>query len=230
MAWLPLLRVVSLTGAVVSGIIALGISAHLLNFTTYWYGFYYTFTALTIASAALTMVTLPVMLLLDRFRTGAFTSMIAFEVVWLFVLWVLWIASAGLASDSIAKEFPDGCHSYWTDINTACREFSAITAFDYITWFFLSAYLWSVFAIAIRSAQGGKSIWRSSVKEEYGAGGAVASEKQTYPTTAYAPAATQPPVSQGYSTPQPAYNTPQPAQGTYGNAPAQYPPQGAAQV
>ena len=53
-------------------------------------------------------------LVLDRFRTGAFTSMIAFEVSWLFVLWVLWIASAGLASDSIAKEFPDGCHSYWS--------------------------------------------------------------------------------------------------------------------
>ena len=138
MAWLPLLRVVSLTGAVVSGIIALGISAHLLNFTTYWYGFYYTFTALTIASAALTMVTLPVMyvlhllrayrmlivnprLVLDRFRTGAFTSMVAFEVVWLFVLWVLWIASAGLASDSIAKEFPDGCHSYWSTSSSSPR-------------------------------------------------------------------------------------------------------------
>ncbi|KAL1741945.1 hypothetical protein HDZ31DRAFT_44344 [Schizophyllum fasciatum] len=223
MAWLPLLRLVSLSAAVVTAIVALGISAHLLHFTSFWYGFYYTFTALTIATAVLTMVTLPVMLVLDIVRTGAFTSMIGFEFGWLFVLWVLWIASAGLAADSVAKEFPNGCNSIFSDINQACREFSAITAFNFITWALLSAYLWSVFAIAIRSGQQGRSIWNSSVKEEFGSGSsAVPTEKQSYPTTAYSPAATQPPVGQ-------TYNTPQPGQGPYGQPSSQYPPR-AAQV
>lgn len=224
MAWLPLLRLTVLSTSVLFSIIVIGLAGNLIHFTTYWWGYYYVFSALSLATAVLTLITLPVMIAVDFMRTGAFTSKIVVELVWLFFLWVLWIASAGMSASAASTEVSGGCNYIDSDLNTACREISAITAFDFIIWFLLSAYMISLLVIAIRGHQNGAPVWSSSVKE-HSAGAGVPSEKQTYPTTTYVPAATQPPAG-GHP-----YNTPQPAQGTYtGGAPAQYPPQGAAQV
>lgn len=77
--------------------------------------------------------------------------MVVVELGTLGVLWVLWLAAGGLAADAISVVWISGCgyvnsksysslsvsrlNSFPTDeIDTACREFSAIAAFGFLNW------------------------------------------------------------------------------------------------
>jgi len=69
--------------AIASSFTVLILAAVVINFTSNdYYGRYYTFGALGIATSSLTLLTLPVMLLYSANRKGAFTSMISVEVAW----------------------------------------------------------------------------------------------------------------------------------------------------
>ncbi|KAF5388246.1 hypothetical protein D9615_000024 [Tricholomella constricta] len=164
---IPTLRLAAFGVVSVFSLIVLALSAHLINTTTTFYGGYFSFSALGVATAVLTMLTLPVMLAVDNMRKGAFTSMIIVELAWLGFLWVLWLSSAATASQVSLFVFGGPtCGSRSSRLSTACREASAIQAFSYLNWFILFGYIGTLLAFSIMAAtRGYKRVWFQSVKD-----------------------------------------------------------------
>lgn len=222
-------RVIALVLSVVFSLIVVGLSAHLISLTEEYYALYFVFCALGIATAGLTISTVPVMLIIDVIRRGAFTSMVVVELVWLFVLWVLWVATAGEAVSAGNYYFPSGCvYDKYPTVNEACREIQAVEAFSFLAFFVLLGYTSVLLVFTCIAAARGNSLWLRSVKE----------------STFLAPSSTAPPpqqpMDQYKGTPTPQYQVPvqQPqyagafGQPQYSGSPAPsqqpyYPPQAA---
>ena len=160
---LSTIRVAALGSVALFSLIVLGVAAHVTNLTTYNFGFYFTFAALSIATAVLSLLSLPVMIIVDKMRKGAFTSMIAVELGWLSFLWILWLSSAATASQA-SSGFNRGCRYRSGLISTTCREFRAIQAFNYLNWIILFGYTGALLAFAIGAANRGIAAWTASVK------------------------------------------------------------------
>lgn len=166
MGFFHVTRVVILGASVVFSVIVLGLSAHLIALTEQSFSSYLIFCALGVATAGLTIATVPVMLFIDIMRRGAFTSMILVELIWLFVLWVLWVATAGEAVDASNLLFPTGCvFPFDPTINQACHEIQAIEAFSFLAFFTLLGYTLVLLIFSSIAAARGNSVWLSSVKE-----------------------------------------------------------------
>ncbi|TCD69578.1 hypothetical protein EIP91_007000 [Steccherinum ochraceum] len=129
-----------------------------------------TFSLLNVAVAALTLLTVPVMLLLERTRKGAFTSMILFELSWLGVLCILWIAAASFTVDSV-RLLVALCNLRLNKkvgvLQSACRDVKASEAFGHLAWVAALGYLCSLFFLSYRSSQAGQPVWRSAVSETH---------------------------------------------------------------
>lgn len=83
-------------------------------------------------------------------RTGAFTSKVWVELVWLCkffakhlqyfthsrvaILWVLWIASAAETATFFQTFFGGSCGFLDPDVNAACQKVQAVMAFDFLAW------------------------------------------------------------------------------------------------
>ncbi|KAL0064743.1 hypothetical protein AAF712_008289 [Marasmius tenuissimus] len=163
---LPVLRLVTFGTTLVFATVLLGLNAHLTYWTEKYIGGYFRFAALSIASACLTLITLPIMIAVDMTRNAAVSSMIAFELVWLGILWTLWLASAARAADTNRLVFPDGCDSDNSFEDTLCREFAAVVAFNFLTWFAFFAYTAVVLAASIIvKSRGTAKVWTASVAD-----------------------------------------------------------------
>ncbi|KAK1229479.1 hypothetical protein PQX77_007449 [Marasmius sp. AFHP31] len=163
---LPVLRLVTFGTTLIFAAVLLGLNAHLTYWTEKYIGGYFRFAALSIASACLTLITLPIMIAVDMTRNAAISSMIAFELVWLGILWVLWLASAARAADTNRLVFPDGCDSDSSFEETLCREFAAVVAFNFLTWFAFFAYTGVVLtASIIAKSRGTVKVWTASVTD-----------------------------------------------------------------
>ncbi|THU78715.1 hypothetical protein K435DRAFT_845706 [Dendrothele bispora CBS 962.96] len=176
MTFLSILRLVILVTTVVFALIVLGIDAHILAH------FIAQLTAedvhvpikpgLAIATAVLTLVTLPVMLILDAIRKGkAFTSKVIVELIWLGILWVLWVATAAHSVQAFNEIFgPEGCDneniSGDNEIMTFCREIQATAAFGFLNWIALFFYTVILLVFAIRASGRGSPVWFSGVAEK----------------------------------------------------------------
>jgi hypothetical protein len=152
---IPTARLVVYSIVCVLSLINFCIACHLISETTrYYYSFYWTFTALGLATALLSLLSLPVMYWLSVSRKGVFTSYVVTEVVWCWFLWIMWIATAGSttwvngASGGIASEA------------------QAFEAFAFINWFALLFYTNLLFVVAIiAQTKGHPSVWTSDVKD-----------------------------------------------------------------
>ncbi|KAG6853221.1 hypothetical protein C0991_005888 [Blastosporella zonata] len=76
---MPTLRTGVFAFVTFAAVIVLALCAHVTNTTTTLLGGYFAFAALGIATSVLAILTLPVMLVVDNMRKGAFTSMILVE-------------------------------------------------------------------------------------------------------------------------------------------------------
>jgi len=120
-----------------------------------------------IATGVLTITTIPAMLIIDMVRKGAFTSMVLVELIWLGILWVLWLAQAGLSA-SADVIFAVGCpYSETLDpVNAeACKEFAVIEAFSFLNWLALFGYWIAILVLSLMGAQRGNAVFKSSVAE-----------------------------------------------------------------
>ncbi|KAG0695318.1 hypothetical protein DFH29DRAFT_1072526 [Suillus ampliporus] len=152
--------------SIVFSLIVLGLNAYFLSVMVP-HQFYFIFSALGIATAVLTILTVLIMLIVDLIRHGAFTSMIVIELVWLLILSILWIVTAGVAAAGFSLYFPQGC-IYATDDPTAnayCMELQAVLAFAYLNFFIFLGYTSTLLALSLIELSRGKSVWTSSVKE-----------------------------------------------------------------
>ncbi|KAI6153971.1 hypothetical protein BKA82DRAFT_4095928 [Pisolithus tinctorius] len=159
-------RIIVLALLVAFSLIVVGLSGHLISLTEEYYAFYFVFCALGIATAALTIFTVPVMLIVDVVRRGAFTSMIIVELVWLSVLWVLWVATAAEAVSAGNTYFPSGCvYDKYPTVNEACREIQAVEAFSFLAFLVLLGYTIILLVFTCIAASRGNSLWLKSVKD-----------------------------------------------------------------
>ncbi|KAJ7499323.1 hypothetical protein FB451DRAFT_954409, partial [Mycena latifolia] len=155
--------------AVVLGfaVIVLGLSAALTSTTEEFLAGYFEFAALAIATAALTLITLPIMIALEFLRPStAFTSMIVVELSWLSILWVLWLATAADSAQAGQLTFISGCGYINNSIEGACRETAAIQAFSFLNWIILMTYTTLILVLTIiASARKHTGVWKSSVAD-----------------------------------------------------------------
>ncbi|KAI0772456.1 hypothetical protein BD413DRAFT_623456 [Trametes elegans] len=165
MHWLQIFRLFALSFTLLAGIIVLSIGAHLTATSLKWLDSYVNFEPMAIAVGGFSMVTMPVMIAIDLVRTGAFTSMVAVELGWLSLLWVLWLAAAALTVDEVGNAF-DSCDFVQSPVLTqACNETHALEGFAFAAWLVLLAYTAALLVVALVSSSRGAPIWTSSVKE-----------------------------------------------------------------
>jgi len=153
-----------LTVSLVFSVIVLGLAANLTSETQTYFAVTYNFAALALASATISVVTLPVLLLVDILRNGAFTSMVVFELAWLFVLWVLWLATAALATQFNQDVFDSNCSLVRVFFVAACHQEQTIVAFAYLIWLILMVYTIVLLVMAIIGSSRGNKTWTTSVK------------------------------------------------------------------
>ncbi|KAI9574365.1 hypothetical protein HD554DRAFT_2046517 [Boletus coccyginus] len=153
----PLIRQCVLGAATLFSLIGLAISASV------------TLNALVIGAGVLSMLTLPVMLVIDIARRGFFTSMIVVELSWLGLLCILWVAAAGESLSAYNLIFSLACSYEESVLNGICQEAQASIAFSFLNFIILLLYTGALFVMAMIAASRGQSdIWLSSVKESFG--------------------------------------------------------------
>ncbi|KAG2044520.1 hypothetical protein BDR03DRAFT_1087100 [Suillus americanus] len=164
MGYFSVARIILFSLTIAFSLIGLGLNAYFLSLTVPD-NFYFIFSALGIATAMLTIVTIPIMLIIDFIRRGAFTSMIVFELPWLFILAILWVATAGEAVTTFNYYYPQGCISSNPTINAYCMEVQAIEAFAFLNFFIFLGYTCVLLVFSIIGSSRGNSVWTRSVKE-----------------------------------------------------------------
>jgi len=209
MAVLPVLRLIFFGLSNTFAVIALSLAAHLTSLTEEFFHVYFKFAALTIATAGLHILSLPVLLIIGRTRNGAFTSMVVVELSWLFVIWVMWIATGADAANANSLTFNGNCNLYRGNYATACNEIQAIEAIGFINWLILLGYSVVVLVFAIKAASDGRPAWTVSVREIYWSDGGAPNEKGNFTPPAPVPTSSPgypPASSSGYpSTASPGY-------------------------
>ncbi|KAJ8595795.1 hypothetical protein M405DRAFT_929296 [Rhizopogon salebrosus TDB-379] len=207
MAVLPWLRAIVFSVTSVLALVIIGICAHIESLVSGYQDAYTSFAAFGLAAGSITVVSLPLFLVLGRVRRGAFTSMIVFEIVWFFILWVLWVATAGDTVAGRAYYYPDGC--VYTDYPTAnqiCYEITVVEAAAFIIFFSVFIYYDVIILFAIIQTLRGKGVWTSSI---------AAASEDTPPPQNMA-------MSMAQYAPAPGAQAPYPA---YGGYPQNTPPQ-----
>jgi hypothetical protein len=188
-------------------LIVMALSADLISITEPF--FYYKFSAMSLATSLLTLLTVIPMFVIDMLRQGAMFSYIIVEIVWLSVLWVLWLSSGSYAAwtdgqlislDPLESNCDFG--NFDTGLFTqGCQEVKSIMALSFLTWIALMVYTGILLFVAIRAQGQGQNVWTRSARDdalfypaEAKSGGSPAqvptipaSFPQTYPQT-YPPA------------------------------------------
>jgi len=172
--YLSTARVVTFSTTILFSLIVMSLSADLIALTTASpLSFIYKFSALSLSTALLSMLTVAVMLAVDLLRQGSFFSYIVVEVVWLSILWVLWLSSGSYAAwtdGQIMAAFPSesSCDfGFFADPNATqgCHEIKAIMAFSFLTWILLMTYSIVLVVLALRAQERGNSAWTTGVRD-----------------------------------------------------------------
>jgi len=163
---LHFVRLLALGLISVFSVIVLGISADLIHLTEANFGVYFVSSALALAVSLLTLLTILPMMIIDTLRNGAFTSMVIFELVWTFILWVLWIATAALSSQDGTGSADCAYYGAFFNLATMCHEFNAIEGFSHVTWLIFLFYFATLLVSTMRLNKNGHTgVWQQSVKE-----------------------------------------------------------------
>jgi len=124
--------------------------------------FFFPFAAFGLAISVLTLLFITPVLIIDIVRKGALTSVIAFELIWTGIFWVLWLAVAGNAT---AAGIFDSCSFEDNRVDIICHQFSALQGLAFFNWLLLFGW-WvtlCVLAVKLRRKSSDASLWRQSV-------------------------------------------------------------------
>jgi len=187
MSVLGVIRIVCLVLASVFALIVLGIAAGHIALTGKEFSsgnpvHYFPFAALALAIGVLTILTLPVLLIVDTFRAGAWTSMILVEQIVSTILWALWLATASYTTQQAQlvivlceeyKAFNSLPSNPFTGsgfgpppgyTKNVCDETKAIEGFSYLTWLTLLTYSFVLLVFTFIASGRGHNVWFQSVK------------------------------------------------------------------
>ncbi|KAF8580570.1 hypothetical protein K439DRAFT_1636903 [Ramaria rubella] len=180
MGGLTITRSVLLIALVVSSAIVLGMSANFLNLSLSrghdgdhdddsdsddgddhdrlheTFGFEST----AVVIAALTLLTVLPVLVMNFVRRRCVTSVVLFEIGWVSILMILWVVSAGQTSGT--SMFIDRCSDSDADddIQAMCDQFRAIQAFSWINFIMLLLWLAVVMVVALMAHNRGHTrVW-----------------------------------------------------------------------
>lgn len=153
---LPLFRMGAMGTVTLFSIIVFCISAHMIAMTNaFRAGAYYHFSALSLATSILTLLTVPAMYYVSIKRQGAFSSWICVEIAWLWFLWIMWISSAGSTAAL-----------YWVNFCSGgiCSEAQALEAFGFLNWIILVFYVTTLVVLSVMAhVRGRQDVWKSEV-------------------------------------------------------------------
>lgn len=122
-------------------IVVLGISGHLIAIRTtdYW-----RFAALAIAVSSLTILTFPIILIVNTLLVrdeNISQGRIMGEAGWLTIMWILWLATGANATHAArSRFFSGGCSFFSGYSHKICNEFRVVEAFAYIIFLILLCY------------------------------------------------------------------------------------------
>jgi hypothetical protein len=160
------IRVVVLGVVCLFSALVLIMGALVTNFTTSLLGGYFTYAAFAIAISALTILTVPVLIVLSISRKGAFPSMVVVELSYLALLWILWLAVGGTIGNIPWINYCSSLSYYYTGYESACMETQAMAAFAFLNWLllmFLDIFLLSL--AIVQANRGNAGIWTSCVTD-----------------------------------------------------------------
>jgi len=170
--FVPILRKVVLVITFIFAISVLGISAGLANQVIKDIDTGATFISrpvLPFAISGLTILTFPILFIVDLIRTGAFTSMVVFELSWLLIVSILWFVTGASAMNTFTIIFGADCtlEEVYLSAKSAdiCHEFNALGALSYSSAALLMTYSLFLFICATIGSCRGQKTWTSSVKE-----------------------------------------------------------------
>jgi len=179
----------------------------------------FTYLPLDLAIAIITMIVVIPSIVINFFRSGAFTSMVAVELGWTSVLMVLWIAAAGQTTatlNGISCVFRDdftGAVVNGGQAESICHQGQALLGFTWLTFIIFLSWLITLITVAsMAHTRGNPRVWTSPVTET----DFLARNGPSYPQQReQAPVAYGQPMQQqvtGYSQSYPpqGYNTPPP--------------------
>jgi len=124
--------------------------------------FFFPFAAFGLAVAVITLLFMVPILIIDATRKASITSVIAFELIWTGIFWVLWLAVAGNAT--AARVF-NSCTFEDERVNTICHQFPALQGLAFFNWLLLFSWFVTLVVVAInlRRKASNASLWRQSV-------------------------------------------------------------------
>ncbi|KAH9852926.1 hypothetical protein C2E23DRAFT_885285 [Lenzites betulinus] len=168
-SWLRVFRFLALAFAILGAIVAVAVNAHVRSLANVPNAPILTFELLVILAGILTLPPVTMMLVVDLVRTGALTSKIAFELVWLSILWIMWAVAGAFVVDQALVDKDDlrsVCDFTQIPIFAeVCSDVRAIAAFAFLVSVALFAYTGTLLVVASRSRARGMSVWTSSVKQ-----------------------------------------------------------------
>ncbi|KAI1787348.1 hypothetical protein LXA43DRAFT_1029677 [Ganoderma leucocontextum] len=167
-----LYRLGSLTLATLAAVIVLGLcisstSAFHQLLDGVFGGQTLTYANLGIASAAMAVLTLPIMMFVDFINDGRIGLPILIEIPWLCVLWIMFI-STGVSTKHFANDntIPGSTcdERVFDEAKKICHEWAPIEIVSWVTAGLLFLYSITLLGITITRAYAGKSMWGTSVK------------------------------------------------------------------
>jgi hypothetical protein len=126
--------------------------------------FFFPFVAFGLAISVLTLVFLIPIMIIDVVRKGAVTSMIAFELAWTGLFWVLWLA---VAADATAPGIFKDCNFEDDRVQTLCNQFPAIQGLAFFNWILLLGWWITLLVLAFNARRkvNTPNLWRQSVAD-----------------------------------------------------------------
>lgn len=126
--------------------------------------FFFPFVAFGLAISVLTIVFLIPIVIIDIVRKGAVTSMIAFELAWSGLFWILWLA---VAADATAPGIFKNCNFEDDRVQTLCDQFPAIQGMAFFNWILLLGWWITLIVLAFNARRkvNTPNLWRQSVAD-----------------------------------------------------------------
>lgn len=163
--WLIKYRLIALAATTFFSLIVLAVSAAYLA-KTKSLGFEAdTFNLFDVAVSVITLVTIPIMMLVDRMRRGAFTSKIVIELAWFGILAVLWLAAASFTSNQISGLVTLCKFDRDSTLRALCKESQTAAAFGWLAWLCLTGYTVTLLVTSVISHNHGSTVWHSTVRD-----------------------------------------------------------------
>jgi len=127
---------------------------------------FFSFAGLGIATAILTLLTIPIMLVLPMFYKGVFTSFVAAEIGWTWILWVMWASVGGSSANISFVACSDYALLVGTRVEATCNEATALSAFGFLTWIILMFYNIALITLTLRlHFRGYPGVWTGDVTD-----------------------------------------------------------------